>query len=443
MKFQRHLQANILLFLFAVVPLSYAQTQGQPATEGASFHAKRQQAVQLLEQGKRLEALPLLEELVQQHPKDDEMLVYLAASLVRHAATLTDQQAAAKERFRARNLVQQALDLGNTSPLAQNLRQLLGQLPEDGEIRFSDNPAVEQAMLAGEAAFSRRDFAEARKNYAKALELDPKNYAAVLFTGNTYHRENDFSKAAEWYQRAIQLDPNTETAYRYYGEMLVKGDDMAKARTMFIDAAVAEPYNQMVWRDLSAWANLNHAKLNLEYAGKLPEPKAPKPALDGAIFKVEIFPQAPKNLSEVSWEYHRVRTAWKEGGRFKQHFPEEAAYRHSLAEETEALGVEIRGLNSLKRNIDRSELVSEDESLVLLLKLHEAGVLEPYVLFRLGDEGIAKDYAAYRSNHRDKLEEYMDKFVVPPAPIKADSLPPRSGPNGEKDSGARRAQIYK
>jgi hypothetical protein len=54
--------------------------------------------------------------------------------------------------------------------------------------------------------------------------------------------------------------------------------------------------------------------------------------------------------------------------------------------------------------------------LLLLLKLHEAGVLEPYVLFRLGDEGIAKDYADYRSQHRDKLEEYMDKFVVPPAP---------------------------
>jgi hypothetical protein len=60
--------------------------------------------------------------------------------------------------------------------------------------------------------------------------------------------------------------------------------------------------------------------------------------------------------------------------------------------------------------------VLEDQSLLLLLKLHEAGVLEPYVLFRLGDEGIAKDYADYRSQDRDKLEEYMDKFVVPPAP---------------------------
>jgi hypothetical protein len=63
-------------------------------------------------------------------------------------------------------------------------------------------------------------------------------------------------------------------------------------------------------------------------------------------------------------------------------------------------------------------LVIEDQSAALLLKLHQAGVVEPYVLFRLGDEGIAKDYSAYRAAHREKLEEYLDKFVVPPAPAR-------------------------
>jgi tetratricopeptide (TPR) repeat protein len=330
------------------------------------------------------------------------------------------------------------LDLGNTSPLAQNLHQLLGQLPANGEIKFSDNPSVEQAMLAGEAAFSRRDFPEALKNYAKALEVDPRNYAAVLFTGNTYHRQSDFAKAAEWYKRAIQLDPNVETAYRYYGEMLVKQGDMAKARTMFIHAAVAEPYNRMVWRDLSTWAGLNQTNLNFAYAGVLPEPKEPKPQVDEPLFKVEIFPPRPKNLSDASREYRSVRTAWKDGGRFKQHFPEETGYRHSLVEETDALNAEIRALESLKTDIETVELVTEDESLVLLLKLHQSGVLEPYVLFRLADEGIAKDYSAYRAEHREKLEEYLDKFVVPPAPAKAESGPEKTKPDAVKASGPAR-----
>jgi hypothetical protein len=48
--------------------------------------------------------------------------------------------------------------------------------------------------------------------------------------------------------------------------------------------------------------------------------------------------------------------------------------------------------------------------------LHEAGLIDPYVLFSLGDDGIARDYKAYRAANRTKLGDYMDKFVMPPAP---------------------------
>ena len=65
----------------------------QPKAESTD-QAERQEAAALFGQGKRLEALPLLEELVQKNPRDDEMLVALAASLIDHAATLTDQDAA-------------------------------------------------------------------------------------------------------------------------------------------------------------------------------------------------------------------------------------------------------------------------------------------------------------------------------------------------------------
>jgi membrane protein required for beta-lactamase induction len=51
----------------------------------------------------------------------------------------------------------------------------------------------------------------------------------------------------------------------------------------------------------------------------------------------------------------------------------------------------------------------------LLLKLHEAGLIDPYVLFSLGDDDIARHYKAYRAANRTKLEAYVDKFVMPPA----------------------------
>src|SRR5260370_32987220 len=154
--YRRRIFSLILILNLSVsLPLPMAQ-----ANPDASDQLERQKAEALFAQGKRLEALPLLEDLVRKNPNDNELLVELAAALVDHALTLTDQNAAAKERFRAKDLVQQAWELGNTSPLAENLRRLLGELPANGALKFSDNPAVEKIMLAGESAFPSRDFNE-------------------------------------------------------------------------------------------------------------------------------------------------------------------------------------------------------------------------------------------------------------------------------------------
>jgi tetratricopeptide (TPR) repeat protein len=395
---QRGLFLVLLLNLFACLPLAIAQPNAD-----ASDQARRQKAVTLFNEGKRLEALPLLEELAQRNPRDSEVLVALAASLIDHAATLTDPDAAARERFRARDDVQRAFEMGNPSPLAENLRQLLAELPPNGAITFSDNPAVEEIMRAGEAAFSRRDFDGALNAYAKALELEPANYPAILFTANTYERKNDFAKAGEWYERAMRLDPNVETAYRYYADMLAKQGDMAKARSMLLHAVVAEPYNKIVWREIRAWAIINNTAFNLVY---VPIPLTPKgdPA------------RSAGQSAEVSsaWrEYHAARADWQKG-RFQKQFPREAEYRHSLPEESEALTAAAKVLEKLEEDEKTAGLVAADPVATLLLKLYGAGLIEPYVLFSLGDDGIARDYIAYRTKSRSKLEEYIDKFVLPP-----------------------------
>jgi len=118
-----------LVFLLHLLAASCIAAQTQPES---GYESKRQRAMDLFAQDRRLEALPLLEELVQINPNDEAMLVALAASLIDHAATLTDQEAAGKERLKARDLVERALDLGNTSPLARTLSQLLRQLPASG-----------------------------------------------------------------------------------------------------------------------------------------------------------------------------------------------------------------------------------------------------------------------------------------------------------------------
>lgn len=352
----------------------------------------------MFQQGERLEALPLLEQLVKANPKDAEMLVDLAAALADHAA-LGDREAAGRERLRARDLLEQARKLGDTNPLAINLLEILDHLPENGDITFSTDLDVDQAMRAGESAFSQRDFDEAIRNYGKALQLQPNNYFAALFTGNAYDRKSDFIKAAEWYERAIRFDRDIETAYRYYADMLARRGEMAKARAMLIQAAVAEPYNRIVWRELGAWAVLNHTELNFVYAGIPP-----------AAEKGEI----PGSGLSAAWDaYRAVREKWQYGGEFGKRFPEERVYRHSLPEESEALLAAISVLERLKADASSAKLVEGDTGLVLLLKLHRAKLIEPYVLFSLADAGIAHDYVSWRVLNRGRLEEYLDSFVVP------------------------------
>ena len=400
---RRHRPRSLFLILLLNLGVSLPLAIAQPNPD-VSDQAERQKAEGLFAQGKRLEALPLLEDLVRKNPRDDELLVALAAALVDHAATLTDQNAAAKERFRARDLVQKAWELGNTSPLSENLRQLLGELPTNGAIKFSDDPAVEKIMLSGESAFSRRDFDGALKAYAKALEFEPTNYPATLFTANTYDRKNDFAKAGEWYQRAIKLNPNIETAYRYYADMLAKEGDMSKSRLMLIRAAVAEPYNKIVWREIRAWAIINNTAFNIVYV--------PIPA------NVDPDPSAgqSQDVSSAWRAYYSVRSDWQKDGRFQKHFPREAEYRHSLPEESEALNAAANVLERLKEDKKGDEQVAGNPVAGLLLKLYEAGLIDSYVLFSLGDDGIAKDYIAYRAKNRVKLEDYLDRFVLPPAP---------------------------
>lgn len=402
---------NILMvaLLSLCTAAAYAQTQ----SSDANYEAERKKAIDLFNANKNLEALPLFEDLVKQNPQDDVTLLGLAACLLNHSATVEDADAAAKERIRARELLLKAKDLGNNSNLLQNLLQMV---PEDGRIRFAATPE-DQAMQKGEAAFARNDFPEAIKNYSRALELNPRNYSAALFVGDSYFGAKDWAKAGEWYEKAIQIDPDAETAYRYYADMLTKNGEMDKARSFAIRAVVAEPYNAVTWRGLDQWARANHLSLvNVQI--NVPN-NAVSQTADKKI-QINMDPSKSQDVSAVWLAYSLQRALWQ-GDEFKKHFPQEKEYRHSLQEEAEALTtaaqvcLELTTSNSKEKKAG-SSAPPKDPDLLLLLRIHQAKMIEPYVLLSAPDEGIAKDYDSYRTQNRSKLEAYLSDFIVPPSP---------------------------
>jgi len=268
---------------------------------------------------------------------------------------------------------------------------VLGSIPPDGGLPrgFSEKSEVDAVMKEGEAAFARGDFTRALAAYAHALELDPRQYEAALFTGDVYFKQNQMEKAGEWFARAVEIDENRETAHRYWGDALLRSGNTAGARTKFIDAVIAEPYNRNAWVGLSQWAQTNRITL--------------------AHPRVDVPP--PAQAIGLWAAYSKTRTEWVSGAKFAEAFPQENRYRHSLAEEAEALRMvgEAAATQIKQGTLTAAQL---DASVGNLVRLIDAGLLESYVLLARADEGIARDYPAYRQSYRDKLKQYLSDYVL-------------------------------
>ena len=118
-----------------------------------------------------------------------------------------------------------------------------------------------------------------------------------------------------------------------------------------------------------------------------------------------------KDGSEAWLIYDMSRASWR-GDHFTQAFPNEKAYRHSLREEAESLNA---AASVLKENYKKpNKRKNLQPSLLTLLELHEKGMIEPFVLLSKPDAGIARDYVAYRAEHRDKLREYISEWLIKP-----------------------------
>jgi len=400
-----------------IVPLALAgllpaqttsQSPAQPAAQSAPSSAasspdpERQHALELFNAGNFVEAMPRFEKLAADYPEDSTIKANWAFSISAYAATLSDPELRKKARIRARSIAQQAQIQGNKGPTVQ----IILQIPEDGsEPSFSDRKDVDDAMKAAEADFARGDLDKARTGYLHALLLDPKNYAAALFVGDAYFKQHVNGSAGEWFARAVQIDPNRETANRYWGDALQAMDKNEEARGKYISAIIAEPFSRLSWSGLAQWSQHNKARLNwVRLQDKVTLTQ------EGTKFNVSLDPSLAKDsASALAWTaYGTTRVTWKGG--FSSRFPKEAKYRRTLQEELECLTAMV---NAVREQKDPSKLRDLDPAIQSIVKIQEAGFLEPFVFFNRQDNEIAQDYGPYREAHRDLLYRYFDEFVVP------------------------------
>jgi hypothetical protein len=178
----------------------------------------------------------------------------------------------------------------------------------------------------------------------------------------------------------------------------------AQARVKYIDAIVADPYNNRAWSGLNQWAQ--RAKVTLNWVRLQDKAKfvftaaGPKLALDPSFHTEDP-------MFKPWMVYYGRRLEWPQR-KFKQQFPNEAQYRHTLSEEADGLHLMVVALS-------QPNISSVDPALASLIKIDQAGFLEPFALLNRADKEITQDYVPYRAAHREIIYRYFDEFVVPKA----------------------------
>jgi tetratricopeptide (TPR) repeat protein len=373
-------------------------------------YTERKAAFEAYDEGRMLVAMPLFEALAAKNPSDIVIREHWASSTLLYSATLTDAEQRKRARARARKIGLEAQKLGDNSPFLLTILEV----PEDGsEGKYSERPDVEAAMKEAESDFAKGDYDKAREGYIRVLLLDPHNYAAALFIGDVYFTQHTQGSAGEWFSRAIQIDPDRETAYRYWGDALMALGKNDEARMKYIDAVVAEPYARQPWEGVKKWTDLNKTQLHVlklqdKSKTEVKDEKTINITLDTSAFGKKGDP------SSAAWLMYGLSRATWQGDRFKKEFPNEPKYRRTLKEETDCLSGMLTVLKEQKDYKKHPDRV--DPTLVELIKIQEAGLLESFVLLNRADNDIAQDYPAYRSSNREKLRAYLDQFVIPRAP---------------------------
>jgi len=398
-----------VLFALAAVVILFTGTAAIWAQTPDDFAAERERAIRLVNEKKYTEAIPLLEKLSTAKEADGQIFLGLGLAYWRIQDTIKDRAVRRQTRLKARAAWLKAKELGVSNA---DIDLIIASIKDDGGDRAeSDNLLAQSAFDEALEPFMARDYQKAVAAYEKAATLDPQWYEAALYTGNTFYAMKEFEKAGVWFARAIAIDPNRETAYRYWADGLALSGKEKEAVDKYLDAIIAEPYSAAAWRGLNQYAQrsgikLAHPKIDIPVdfssTGK-GETSITLGNILGGKGDDGSFAWTMYGISRATWQTDKDGKLSEE---FSKAYPNEKVYRHSLAEEMDALHTVLTVLKGDKK------AKKPAPSLVALKKLNDEGLLEAYVLFARADAGIKQDYPVYRQNNRDRLKRYLTDYVM-------------------------------
>jgi tetratricopeptide (TPR) repeat protein len=172
------------------------------------------------------DALPFLEVLVREFPRDPEVL-YAAAHAYSDLSLRTSQELMREAPFsyQVHLLNAEALETqGKWPEAAAEYRKILDINPTLPGI----HARLGRVLLSGTQP-SADAVAQAKQNFEQELEIDPNNAASEYVLGELAKEEGDFSTSISHYTRATKIDKSFAEAYLGLGSALVSTQQFADA----------------------------------------------------------------------------------------------------------------------------------------------------------------------------------------------------------------------
>lgn len=256
------------------------------------------------------------------------------------------------------------------------------------------NASIKQLMKEGNAAFVSGEYDEAGSKFKEVLEIEPQNYEATLYLGDTYFKIKEWDSAIKWFGRAVEIDPNIEIAYRWWADILMTQGKTKESLTKITEALVAEPYNSKTHNGLKAWIQYAKEK-GVKFRIKNPVINAQMSVKGRRLGIDKNFGKNNKIGHEAWFGYGMALTFSRSKSAIENEFK---AYQSVIDVAKE------QGYTKNTQNLD--------PSLATLLDIDEKGLLKPYIFFNTKKRAVAEQYATYRNKNRDVLHRYWIEEVI-------------------------------
>lgn len=387
----------LITFLFCLtVSSNFAQTNSQNDKELA-------QTMDLVEQGRFIDALPLLKKISERYPKNAELMAHYGIAVLTNLVTLKDADARAGERRKAAEILAKAKELGTKNQVALHyLDNLANDDSELDSVSGSASKEVEGLIREGEAFFGRADYDNAFILYEKAYKLDPKNYEAALFAGDCLYAQKKFRESETWFAKAVAINPNREQALRFWGDALLGQGKNIEALSKFADAIIGEPDSRLAWSQMWNWIRANGTRKNtpLIYPPSKENQRSSLIEVDYSLLK--------EDDGTINWKKYSADPNTRRGKMSGDgmtftliHPPIEA--------DVKALKAVVEGV---KADMKAGKIKTLNDGLANLVQLDEMNLLDVYALMVMHGGNRCYEFEDFRENDRVRIKQFLIEYFA-------------------------------